>query len=208
MRGLTTALAILLLPAAVGIACSGGGSGGPGGGAVLSTLEVTPPTAALFSLAPGNTVQLAVVAKDQDGDTMGGVDISFSSQNDAVATVAADGQVTAAGAGTTEITASATFDGVTLEEGASVTVQVAPAAATVTAPQLLFTPEDVDVSAGGSVTWSISAVPHSVNFTTAGAPTDIGEMESESQARVFASSGVYSYFCDIHPSMQGTVRVH
>lgn len=63
---------------------------------VLTTLEVTPATATLFTVAPGNAVTLSVVAKDQDGQAMSGLGSpSFSSDNGTIASVRDNGTITA-----------------------------------------------------------------------------------------------------------------
>lgn len=194
--------ALLLLAAAAG--CGGTEEAQ----STLTTVEVTPQTSTLFTVSPGNTVDLAVVGKDQDGAVLGGGTSTFTSANQAVATVSNSGTVTAVGAGTTQITISLTVGSVTKAGTATVTVQAAPASETVTAPQLIFTPGTVDVSLGGSVTWTIGEIHHSVDFTTAGAPSDIGEMLNESQSRTFTNNGSFNYHCTIHPTMTGVVRVH
>jgi plastocyanin len=176
---------------------------------VLTTVEVTPATATLFTVAPGNVVTLAVVAKDQDGQTMSGLgSASFSSDNGAIADVSSDGTVTAAAAGTAVITASLTAGGVTKTGTTTVTVQVAPASAAVVAPALVFQPAAVDVSAGGSVTWTFGSIHHTVTFSSAGAPADVPELQDGSASRTFPTNGAFSYRCAIHPQMAGAVRVH
>jgi plastocyanin len=208
MRALISRIATLLIVAGIGVGC--GGDGGPGPTPpVLTTLEATPATATLFTVAPGNAVALSVVAKDQDGQTMSGLGSpSFSSDNSAVASVSDDGTITAAGAGTAGITASLTAGGITKTDITTVTVQAAPANAGVIAPQLLFQPATVDVSAGGNVTWTFGTIHHTVTFTTAGAPADVPELENGSASRTFPSNGTFGYRCDIHPQMTGTVQVH
>jgi hypothetical protein len=59
-------MATLLLIAGAGAGC---GDGGPGTdpGHVLTTLEIFPATTVLYTVAPGNTVALTVVAKDERG---------------------------------------------------------------------------------------------------------------------------------------------
>lgn len=191
---------------------SGAGCGGDSGGqepetSVLTTLEVTPTTASLFTVAPDNSVALSVVGKDQDGVTMSGTP-SFTSDNQAVATVTNTGTVSGVTAGTARITASLTVAGVSRTATTTVTVKVAPVVATVTAPALEYTPGEVDVQAGGTVTWSIGAIHHSVTFTTAGSPEDIPELQEASDSRTFTTGGVYGYRCSFHPQMTGAVRVH
>jgi plastocyanin len=175
---------------------------------VLTTLEVTPATATLFTVEPGNSATLAVVAKDQDGQTMSGLGSpSFSSDNAAVASVSDDGTITAVAAGTAQITASLTAGGVTKTGTSTVTAQVAPANVTVTAPGSSFRPAIVDVRAGGTVTWTFESTPHNVTFTTPGAPADIPEFQDGSASRTFPNNGTFHYQC-AGPQMAGVVRVH
>jgi plastocyanin len=211
MPTLSSRVLSLLILTATGAGC-GGGDGGGGivdPASVLTTLEVTPASAALFTAAPGNTVTLAVVAKDQNGQTMANAGTpSFSSENSAIAEVADDGTVTAKGPGITRITASLTANGVTKTASTTVTAQVAPPNASVTAPAIQYVPPTVDVQQGGAVTWTFGPVPHTVTFTTTGAPQNVGELQDGSAARTFPASGSYHYRCDIHPSMTGLVHVH
>jgi len=188
-------------------ACGGGGSGPR----VLTTLEVTPATATLFTVAPGNAVTLSVVAKDQDGQTLAGAGSpSFSSDNGAIARVSVDGTITAVAAGTARITASLTVGGVTKTATTTVTAQVASANAAVGAPALAYEPATVDVQAGGTVTWTFGSVGHSVTFTTTGAPADVPVLSNGSASRTFPNNGTFSYGCSVqgHGQMAGVVRVH
>ena len=209
MRALISRIATLLIVTEFGAGCGGDNGPGPGGESVLTTVEVTPATATLFTVAPGNTAALTVVAKDQDGGTMSGLGSpSFSSDNGAIADVSSDGTITAVTAGTAAITASLTAGGVTKTGATTVTVQVAPATAGVATPSLAFSPAAVDVSSGGTVTWTIGPITHNVSFTTAGAPADVPDLQNGSAARTFPTNGAFSYRCTIHPQMTGAVRVH
>jgi plastocyanin len=182
-----------------------GGSEGPND---EFTVEVTPTTAELFSVAPGNTVELDVVAKDGGGDPLPGGTTTYSTGNSAIATVSDAGVITAVAVGTTQVTATVTLDGGSASATTSVTVRDAAAAATVRAPGLVFIPGTVDVSEGGTVTWTIEDVHHTVDFETAGSPSDIGELLNASESRTFPASGTYRYRCSIHSQMTGIVRVH
>jgi plastocyanin len=202
------ALTLLLLAA-----CGGdGGDDGPGG-STLESIEVSPSSAAIFSLAPGNTATLSVVAKDGDGNVISDPGtITYTSGNTSIATVSAGGVVTAAGAGTTSVTASATYGGVTRNGSASITVNVAPATAMVNAQlvgaQPSWVPGTVDVSVGGQVTWTAGAVSHNISFTSAGSPSDIADWADGSQSTTFPTAGTFAYVCTLHAGMQGSVRVH
>lgn len=184
-----------------------GGDGGSGPNANF-TVTVSPTSAALFSAAPGNTIALAVTAKDGSGQVLSGGTLSFTSGNTAVAMVGTDGIVTAVAPGTTQVTASVSLDGATKSATSTVTVAEAAAAATVRAPAFVFSPGTVDVKAGGTVTWEIEDIHHTVTFSTAGSPTDIPETTNASVSRVFPASGTFAYQCAIHAQMAGVVRVH
>jgi plastocyanin len=198
-------IAALLIVSATGAGCGSDGGSGPRG--VLTTVEVTPATATLFTVAPGNAVKLTVVAKDQNGQTMVGTP-SFSSDNATIADVSNAGTITAVAAGTAQITASVTIDGVTKFGTNTVTAQVAPLNVTVSAPGYVFQPTTVDVRAGGTVTWTFQSTPHQVDFTTPGAPADIPEFQNGSVSRTFPiGSSSLQYQCS-GPGMSGFVRVH
>ncbi len=70
-----------------------------------------------------------------------------------------------------------------------------------------YDPETVTVQAGGKVTWqNEDSAEHTAtlddgSFTT-GALAE-GKLKSES----FKTPGTYTYFCEIHPQMKGTVEV-
>jgi plastocyanin len=210
MPTLSSRVLSLLILTATGAGCGGGGGeiiDPPE--SVLTTLQVTPASATLFTAAPGNTASLAVVAKDQNGQTMANAGTpSFSSENSAIAEVGDDGTVTAKSPGITRITASLTANGVTETASTTVTAQVAAANVGVTAPQIQYLPGTVDVQQGGAVTWTFGPIHHTVTFTTTGAPLNIGELQDGAASRTFPASGSYHYRCEIHPSMTGLVNVH
>jgi plastocyanin len=172
------------------------------------TVALSPAAATLFSAAPGNTIELDATARSEDGQVLAGGTTSFTSANTSIATVTAAGVVTGVAAGTTQITGSVTLDGATVSGTTAVTVEDADPSATVRAPAFTFTPGTVDVQAGGSVTWTIDAIHHAVEFTTSGAPADVPELINASATRTFSTSGTFSYRCPIHPQMAGVVRVH
>ncbi len=70
-----------------------------------TTVSVSPATSELTAL--GATVQLSAEVRDQSGNVMGGAALTWVSSTAAVATVSASGLVTAAGNGTSTITATA-----------------------------------------------------------------------------------------------------
>jgi plastocyanin len=86
------------------------------------------------------------------------------------------------------------------------------ATATVQAtPALQFMPGNVELTAGGTVTFNFGAVEHNVFFDNAppGAPTNItAPSANQIVTRTFTTAGQYRYNCHIHPGMTGTINVH
>ena len=80
---------------------------GPDGEPTAITITVTIEPASHTLEAIGATVQLAAMVLDQDGNEMADVTVTWSSSDEAVATVDGDGLVTAVGNGMAEITAQA-----------------------------------------------------------------------------------------------------
>ena len=88
------------------------------------------------------------------------------------------------------------------------TATALPAVATVTVGDNFFNPDSVLIAVGGTVTWDWGAGggTHNVTFAAvAGAPTNIANRNSGSQARTFASAGSFNYQCTIHAGMNGKV---
>jgi plastocyanin len=210
MRNSSSQYAALLIVVGIGAGC--GSDSGPGPGPsdpVLTTLQVTPATATLFTVAPGNTATLAVSAKDQDSGTMVGLGSpSFSSDNAAIVNVSEAGAITALAAGTAQITASLTAAGVTKTGATTVTARVAPASGSVVAVGSEFSPATLDLQAGGVVRWTFGSTPHDVAFTTGGAPASVPQLHDGSASRTFPTNGSFNYLCRIHPGMRGSIHVH
>lgn len=84
-------------------------------------------------------------------------------------------------------------------------------AATVNAtPSIAFTPANIQLAVGGTVTFEFGAVGHNVFFDNdpVGAPATIdGVNANTSVQRAFPVAGVYTYSCHIHPGMTGTIVV-
>ena len=86
-----------------------------------------------------------------------------------------------------------------------------PMAATVNATTAnTFTPANVAIGVGGTVTFAFGDVAHNVFFdnSPAGAPDAIpGTNTNMTAARTFTTAGAFEYNCHIHPGMKGTVVV-
>jgi plastocyanin len=69
-----------------------------------------------------------------------------------------------------------------------------------------FSPADIQVSPGTTVTWTwaANASDHNVSFSD-GATS--GNKSSGTYTRTFSSGGTFPYSCTLHPGMSGTVTV-
>ncbi len=97
-------------------ASCGGGEGGTTSPGTVARVDVAAPSA---SLEVGNTLQLIVRYYDASSAQLTGKTVTYSSGNDAIASVSTTGLVTAAAAGSVSITA--TVDGVNGSLGVTVT---------------------------------------------------------------------------------------
>ncbi len=201
------------------IGCGGGGGGGTTSPPAFSSLSVTPVSSTLFTVAPGTTVQLSATPLDQGGRQMAGLGTpTFTSSDENVATVSNTGLVTAVAAGNAQITASLSAAGTTHSGTSAITVQAPPATASVhttsstdqygQAGNFAWDPQSTDIAAGGSVTWTLSSVAHTITFDAVpNAPASAGLTANASVSRTFTAAGTYHYHCTQH-NFAGTVVVH
>lgn len=81
-------------------------------------------------------------------------------------------------------------------------------ASAVTIADLAYSPADIDVAAGGSVTWTNDDdAPHTVTFDDDAVTSSEELAKGDEFSATFAEAGSYSYVCAIHPDMKGTVTV-
>ena len=175
---------------------------------VFTSVGLTP---ALASLLTGDTLTLTAVPLDQNSVPMGGLPApSFLSSNPAVAVVSPAGLVTAVSSGVDTVTASITSGGTTRAATAVITVNAPAAGATVTTPNLTFSPPSVTIQAGQTVTWQFSGATHNVTWLPGPVPAggDIPDQPVGSTVqRSFSTAGVYTYECTRHNNMTGSVVV-
>lgn len=205
------ALAVVCLTTMVG--CGGGDGGGngttnPPPPVTLDNIVVTPTT---LSVSAGATQTITAAGRTAAGATASGVTFSYASSNAAVATVSQSGQVLGVSAGTATITVTGAQGAVSKSATVAVTVTgVLPTQVLVTAGAATndFTPPNVAVARGGTVTWTFGALVHNVDFQgTAGAPARIPDTSNASVARTFATAGNFAYVCSLHGGMNGSVLV-
>ena len=74
-------------------------------------------------------------------------------------------------------------------------------------PSLDFNPASLTVAVGSTVSFVFGSVAHTVSFVTAGSPASIPATSNATVTRTFPTAGSYSYYCQIHTYMQGTIVV-
>lgn len=189
------------------VACGGGGDDGGGGTApaVFTSMTVAP---ASVTVAPQGTQALTASAVDQRGQSMSGLATTYVSSDQSKATVNAAGVVTGVAVGTARVTVTGTIGSVTKTKDVDVTVSAPGQSAAVNATTgNQFDPQTVVIAPGGTVTWNFAAL-HNVTFSGTGAPANITDKSTGSDARTFPTAGTYNYICTIHGSgMSGIVRV-
>ncbi len=172
--------ALILVPLVLACGDDDAGTGPESGGdAVARSLTIAPGTATLTAIA--DTARLAAEVRDQDGRSLAGATVSWSSLDEAVATVSGAGVVTAVAEGTARIVARSG----TPADTALVTVEQVPALIAVSPASRTLTQGDtvrlaaviVDANGyevdGGDVVWSSDdeglASVDSTGLVTAGA---------------------------------------
>ena len=206
MRHLSIALVLCTL-----VTACGGGSGSTGPvipAKTLSSVTVPSPT---LSVVAGDASTIAPQSVDANNAALAGVTYTFVSSAPAVAEVSATGSVLGLSAGTTTITVTGTFSGVSKTAPVAVTVTgTLPTTANVVGgtTTLTFTPKTVAIATGGTVNFSWGTLNHNVTFDAiTGAPASIPTGINVAQARTFNTAGNFTYQCTIHAGMSGTVLV-
>lgn len=194
--------------------CGGGGDGGGNGTTnppppvTLDNIQVTPTTIAVTA---GSTQAISATGRTSTGATVSGVSFSYASSNAAVASVSQTGSVLGVSAGTATITVTGSAGSVSKSAAVAVTVTgVLPNQVTVTAGAASndFTPPNVAVARGGTVTWTFGALVHNVEFQGGtGAPANVGNTSNATASRTFAAAGTFAYLCSLHGGMNGSVFV-
>lgn len=202
LRKITAGIAVLFA------ASCGGGADEPEPDLVVASVTVN---STLTNVAPGGTIQMTATPRNAAGVALNGQPApTWSSSAQSVATVNSSGLVTAVANGSATITAT-----ISQKSGTRVVTvaQIVPVgAATVAAGNgNAFEPPQVDLTAGGTVTWNFDTISaHNVTFqtTASGTPANIGNTTTGSVQRTFSTAGTFTYSCTNHPGMNGTVIVH
>jgi uncharacterized protein YjdB len=161
----------LLLVAVLAAACDDGVSPQP---EAVASVQVT---SQVSSLAVNDTLRLAAVARGRDGAALPGHAISWSSSNQAVATVSVTGLVRAIAPGSATVTAAA--------GGRSATVQVAVVAHDTGIGSVLITTTPPPLAPGA--TFQLAAVARNAAGTTLPSPTFTWSSSNEAVVTVSAT---------------------
>jgi plastocyanin len=183
--------------------------GGTEPGTDLTTVASVTVGSSATTIAPGTTVQMTATARNSAGTVITAPSAAtWSSSNQGTATVSSSGLVTAVANGTTTITA--TIAGIPGTRGITVaTITPVPAATVEASAANVFSPQQVNLTIGGTVTWTFGPVEHNVTFSTSGTgtPTNIGNTANASVSKTFSTAGSFPYACTLHVGMSGTVIV-
>ena len=171
----------------------------------VTSVAVTP---ASSSIAVGQNAQLVASVSGTGSPPTG---VSWASADVTKVTVNQSGlAVGVAVTAGTQVCATSTFD--TSKSGCGTVIVVAasfPNSATISAPGFAFTPSQVDIALGGTVTYSFTGVTHNVNFDAAtGAPANIANTSNANVSRQFNTAGSFGFQCTLHAGMTGMVVVH
>ena len=200
----------------VGAVAACGGGGGDGGG---TTNPPPPATVSFVSLTrtnillkPTETTTITATPKDASGNALSGHAVTWTVlPATGVASITPNGaSVSISGTANGTATVTATSDSKTADVHVTVTSSIPSSdAIAVGANGNSFNPADVDILAGGTVTFSWSGVTHNVTWqTTPASVPNITDRSTGSVPVTLNTSGVYSFHCTLHPGMDGTITVH
>lgn len=204
------------------LGCGGGGGGSDYGGPTTppppppgnqQTLGSITTNVSTVNLGAGNTQAITVSAYDtQNALIVNPGTPTFSVSPSGVAEVDGQGVVLAVSQGSATVNVSLTVGTVTKTAAVAVNVTgTLPSSADVIASSgdYTFTPKNVAIARGGSVTWTFGGLEHTVTFTnTAGAPASINSGGySTAISRTFTAAGNFAYNCTLHQGMSGQVVV-
>ncbi|MBF6327440.1 plastocyanin/azurin family copper-binding protein [Nocardia transvalensis] len=111
------------------------------------------------------------------------------------------------GSGTDESASPSTTASATSTTAPATAAQ--PATVTVEVDDMKFSPADVSIRVGGTVTWKFSdRFPHAVQgIGDAAMGINSPITENGEWSHTFTVPGTYRYLCPLHPEMRGTVTV-
>jgi plastocyanin len=211
-------LGAALLTAACGGSGGGGGMGPCTPGAATQLVKTSGDPAAWYFNNPLLT-SLSVTARDASGCPVPGVTVNWAVGSGGGGVSPAQSTTNSSGVAITSDsigssspqTVTATFTGLPTPVTFTVTASAPPTTAAVTVSNNFFSPDAVVMQTGGTVTWTWSSggVTHDVVYDGGPQPlpTSSGPQSSGSHSNVITTVGRYTYHCEFHAGMSGSVRV-
>ena len=101
------------------------------------------------------------------------------------------------------------YQGLTREEAGGAAAAAAPSAKSVEAMGYKFSPADLTIAVGDTVTWTNhDTAPHNIVVTDGPEKFTSPTLQTgQTFSHTFTKAGTYSYYCSIHPDMKATVTV-
>jgi len=194
-------------------ACGGSGdSGGTTNPPPPATVSSVSLTRTSILLKPTESTTITATPKDASGNSLTGHAVTWTVlPTTGVANITPNGaSVTISGTANGTATVTATSDSKTADVHVVVSSTIAASAdVAVGANGNAFSPADVDIVSGGTVTFSWSGVTHNVTWqTTPASVANISDRSTGSVPVTLNQTGTYSYHCTLHPGMDGTITVH
>jgi len=202
------------------LACGGGGGGmGPcTPGAATQLVKTTGDPGPWYFNNPLPS-PLSVTARDASGCPVPGVVVNWAvasgdgAISPAQSTTSASGvAITADSLGVTSPqTVTATFTGLATPVTFSASASAPPTTAAVTVNNNSFNPDAVVMKTGGTVTWTWNSggVTHDVAYDGGPTPLPAGSAAqgSGTHSNTITTVGRYTYHCNFHANMNGSVQV-
>ena len=195
------------------VACGGGGDGPPTGNNE-PVASITINGVGGTSIEIGEEWSLSVVLRDAQNRVLTGRAVTWSAAPQGRVTLSnATGMTTTVtGATTGSVTITAASEGKTSTASFNVTeAGQAPLTASVTLTASAFSPSNVTIKSGGTVTWSnTSNEVHDLTWDDvppAGVQSVNPFNPSAQRAFTFGSTGAFDYHCTRHGGMNGRVTV-
>jgi plastocyanin len=203
------------------LACGGGGGGGMGPctpGAATQLVKTAGDPGAWYFNNPLPS-PLSVTARDASGCAVPGVVVNWAvasgdgAVTPAQSTTGATGVATATDSigSTSPQKVTASFAGLQTPDTFTVSASTPPTTAAVTVSNNSFNPAAVVMKTGGTVTWTWNSggVTHDVDYDGGPAPlpTGSGPLGSGTHSNTITTVGRYTYHCNFHSGMSGSVTV-
>ena len=206
----------------LGLACGGGGGGagmGPCTPGAATQLVKTAGDAQPWYFNNPLPSPLSVTARDANNCAVPGVVVNWAvasgggAISPAQTTTSASGVATTADSlgSTSSQTVTATFTGLATPVTFTASASAPPTSAAVTVQNNSFSPNAVVMQTGGTVTWTWNSAGTTHDVAYDGGPTPLpagsAPQGSGTHSNTITTVGRYTYHCNFHANMNGSVQV-